>query len=693
MAQDYLDDLINPELGKKQSATSGRTEQAQFGARVSEPTIEQESGEYTQGVGGSFLAGVPINKQDAISFLSKRTGLPKTRFVITSKGDIAYKGDDDKYYPAVSSTGYYAPDVMQGLLEVGAGAYGSRFGPFTSPVVGGGTSGAIEYGRQKWGQELSGSDTIDPFRVGVATFLGGAGEALPTAYKMYKGSRIADDIADLNKADLENILNLSEKYDVPLTTAEATDLSSLKAKQFVASKSTQTSRKLDAFYKQRARKVEDAVNNYLDNISLQKETYLGGKTGIETIAARKAQLKQSRKQATEPLYQEALQDAKPVDTTNIIYKIDGFLETAKGDSVGVFNKVKNDFYRSTEIPVIDKATGKPVLDKFGQPKMTVVRDLDTRPEALHELKESLDAMYRGEDVKGLDAKVQAKLQEIKDDLNNAIRKDNKLYKEADATYSELSKPIDELDDSKVGDIVKRLKDFDRDKFIDKLFKDSDPMSIRYAKEQMEKVNPEAWNEVTRGWLQKNWEQASKQFRAQKDAPIDAGLSWKNLLLGDQKSQRTLKAALSPEQYDTLVELSTVLEVAGSVKKVDSGTAFNTQMIEEFKKSGWDIVDIDFTKPAGTVIKALREKKFRDNIDQFTDIILDPTKINELKELQKIPPGRPEFIGGLVNVLTQTGAKEITKPSLGSEMYSLQETQEKELDKEQGANYLNDLLGL
>lgn len=693
MAQDYLDDLINPELGRKQSATSGSVEQAQFGKRVSEPKIEEGSGELTQGFGSSFLAGVPINKQDAISYLSQRTGLPVTRFVITSEGNIAYKGDDGKFYPAVNQAGYYAPDIAQGIGDVFAGAIGSRFGPLGASSFTGTSSGLLEEGRQAWGRELADSETKDRLRTGLAFGFGAGGELLPTAYKAYKGSQMADDIADLNPEDLSNILKLSEKYDVPLTTAEATDLSSLKAKQFVASQSTKTSKKFDEFYEMRRKKVEDAVNNYLDNISVQKETYLGGKTGIETVNARKQQLKDARKEATEPLYKKAVQDADSVDTQDIIYKIDGFLDTAKGDSVAVFKKVRDDFYRTTEVPKIDPETGKQAVDKFGQPQTTFVRELDDRPEALHELKQSLAAMYKGEDVVGLDAKVQAKLMEIKSDLNNAIRKNNKLYKEADAKYSELSKPIDELEESKVGDIVKRMKEYDREKFIDKLFKDSDPMSIKYAKEQMEKINPEAWNEVTRGWLQRNWETASKQFRAQKGAPVDAGLSWKNLLLGDQKSQRTLKAALTPQQYDTLVELSTVLETAGKVKKIDSGTAFNTEMLADFKRSGWDIADIDFAQPAKTFIRALKEKKFRSNINKFTDLVLDPTKLDQLKELQKVPKDTPAYIGGVMNILLQTGQRELTSPSLGSEMYSLQERQEKEEAKNQGANYLNDLLGL
>jgi len=692
MAQDYLDDLINPELGRKQSATSGSVEQANFGKRVSEPKIEEESGELTQGLGSSFLAGVPINKQDAISYLSKRTGLPVTRFVITSEGNIAYKGDDGKFYPAVNQAGYYAPDIAQGIGDVFAGAIGSRFGPFGASAFTGTSSALLEEGRQAWGRELADSETKDRFRTGASFVLGAGGELLPTAYKAYKGSSLVRDIDELNEKDLLNILKMSKKYDVPLTTAEATDLSSLKAKQFVASQATQTSKQFDKFYKMRRDKVEDAVNKYLDSISVQKETYLGGKTGIETITNRKEQLKNARREATEPLYTEALKDAQPVDTKDIVKKLDAMIDISKGRETQVLQKIKNDFYRNVEQVKLD-VNGNPIKDKFGKPVVENVRVLDDRPQALQRLKMELDTYLRSEDVVGLDSVIQGEIKGVRNDLKNAVRQDNDLYKQADSKYAELSKPIDELEESKVGDIVKRMKGYDRDKFIDKLFKDSDPISIKYAKEQMEKVNPEAWNEVTRGWLQRNWETASKQFRAQKDAPIDAGLSWRNLLLGDQKSQRTLKAALSPEQYQTLVELSTVLEYAGKVKKVDSGTAFNTEMIAEFKKSGWDIADIDFAQPAKTFIRALKEKKFRDNLDQFTNLVLDPKKLDQLKELQKVPKDTPAYIGGVMNILLQAGQREVTSPSLGSEMYSLQERQEKEEAKNQGANYLNDILGL
>ena len=670
----YSDKLFQPDSTSQSAISGSKAEQAKF-TRLSVPTLEEEEGKYTQGAAGSFLAGVPINRQDAIKVLSERTGLPVTRFVIDAEGNIGYKGEDNKYYPAIGSTaGYYGPDILQGGLDViGAAGATSFLGPVGAGLSSGGISAGTEAARQAYARELADSDTSDVGRIALAGLLGTAGEVAPFGVKLFKGAKQAPDLYKLNQADLQNILKLSEDFDVPLTIPELTNLPSLKSKQYVASKVGVTADKIDEFYKMRAGKVEDAVNKYLDNISLTKETWEGGKSAKDTLLKRKDDLIATRRESTKPIYDEALKNAQPVNTTDIVKKLDAMIDVSKGRETQVLQKIKNDFYRNAEQVKLD-AKGNPVKDKFGNPVVESVRVLDDRPQALQRLKMELDTYLRSEDVAGLDSVIQGEIKGIRNNLKNAVRQDNDLYKQADARYAELSKPIEEFDTSKAGDILTKIKDYDADKLVTKLFKDSDPMTIRYAKKQIESVNPEAWNEVTRAWLQQNWEQANKVFRAQKDLPKDAGLSWRNLLLGTERQRKSLEAALSPEQYKSLQDLSTVLEAAGRVEKGNSLTAFSQEALKDFKKSGWDLADIEITKPQGTILQVLKDRAFEKNVNKFTDIILDPAKMKELDELKKLPSGSLELVSGVTRLLT-------VGPTIGSpsnverERQQLQKTQE------------------
>jgi len=669
---DFTKEYFNKQ---KQSATSGKsTEQKRF-TSLSVPTLEEEEGQYTQGATGSFLAGVPINRQDAIKVLSERTGLPVTRFVIDAEGNIGYKGDDGKYYPAIGSTaGYYGPDIFQAGLEgIGAAGATSFLGPVGAAATSGGIGVGLEAGRQAYGRYLADSDTSDVGRIALAGLLGTAGEIAPFGVKLIKGSKQAPDLYKLNQADLQNVLKLSEDFDVPLTIPELTNLPSLKSKQYVASKVGVTADKIDEFYEMRAGKVEDAVNKYLDNISLTKETWEGGKSAKNTLLKRKEDLIITRREATKPIYDEALKNAQPVDTTDIVNKLDAMIDVSKGRETQVLQKIKNDFFRNAEQVKLD-AKGNPVKDKFGKPVVENVRVLDDRPQALQRLKMELDTYLRSEDVVGLDSVIQGEIKGIRNDLKNTVSQNNDLYKQADTRYAELSKPIDEFDASKAGDILTKIKDYDADKLVTKLFKDSDPMTIRYAKKQIESVNPEAWNDVTRAWLQQNWEQASKVFRAQKDLPKDAGLSWRNLLLGTERQRKALEAALSPEQYKSLQDLSTVLEAAGRVEKGNSLTAFSQQALKDFKKSGWDLADIELTKPQGTLLQVLKDRAFEKNVNKFTDIILDSTKMKELDELKKLPSGSLELVSGVTRLLT-VGPTIGSPRSISSEQQKLERMQQ------------------
>lgn len=677
--------------GNVTSAISGsRPEQAVFKS-LSVPTIEPVAGKETAGFGVSLKAGIPINRQDAIRVLSKELNIPVNRFVIDDQGNIGYKGDDGKYYPAIGSkAGYYAPDIAQTAADIGIGVVGSLTSPFTGGagsalLVGGGTA-ATEALRQELGRQVADSETSDPFRIGISGLLGVAGESIPASYKYLKSQDIAKDIAQLDSQSMKRLLDLAEKEGIDLTTAEASDLASLISKQATLTKLPETATKMDKFYKQRYKQVQDAVDNYLTKISPTVEVEEAGRVGQEALINRRNQLKQQRYNETKPLYDQALANAEPVDTSALVNKLDDMISMSKGRERQALEKIKKDFYYQKPEKVIDAKTGREVVQ---------YKDvLDDRPQALQRLKMELDSYVKSDEVTGLDSVIQGEIKSINKNLKDLIRQDNPLYKEADTLYAQLSQPIEEFDKRRAGASLTKISEDNLNTFAKRVFQNSDPTSIRYAREQIEAVDPQAWKDVTRAWLQDNWENAIKQSKSAKDLNLDAGLSWRNLLFGDQKSDRALKAALTEVEYQGLKDLTDVLQAAGRVKKFGSDTAFNEQTMRQLTDSARNKL-AKILSPRQTAINWLNDIALNKNANAFADIILDPNRIKELKELKKVPYGSAAFSSGVIQLFLDSGigldGRVGSVGDIAGEQKALEETQTTK--KEESSSIVNQLLGL
>ena len=511
---------------------------------------------------------------------------------------------------------------------------------------------------------------------------------MPAGYKYLKSQNIAKDIAQLDSASMKRLMDLAEKEGIDLTTAEASDLASLISKQATISRLPETATKMDKFYKQRYKQVQDAVDNYLTRISPTTEIEEAGRAGQEALINRRNQLKQQRYNQTKPLYDQALEGAEPVNTLPLVNKLDDMISMAKGRERQALEKIKKDFYYQKPEKVIDAKTGREVVR---------YKDvLDDRPQALQRLKMELDSYVKSDEVTGLDSVIQGEIKSINKNLKELIRQDNPLYKEADTLYAQLSQPIEEFDKRRAGASLTKISEDNLNSFAKRVFQNADPTSIRYAREQIEAVDPLAWKDVTRAWLQDNWEQSIKQAKGAKDVNLDAGLSWRNLLFGDQKSDRALKAALTETEYQGLKDLTDVLQAAGRVKKVGSDTAFNAQTIEQLTNSAQNKL-AKILSPRQTAIDWLNQIALNKNANAFADIILDPKRLKELKELKKVPYGKAAFASGVIQLFLDSGigidGRVGLESDISGEQKALEEMQTKKQKEEQPLSITNQLLGL
>jgi hypothetical protein len=610
------------------------------------------------GAGTAFMGGIPTDKQSAIKYFAQKRGIPATRYRVID-GNIAYQADDGKFYKEIvtplETAGYYAPDVLEAVPEVATGIATSVASPAVAIPATMGVAGGSNYLRQLIGQQLTGTP-VDPLQVGISAGTAGIAEAVPFGVKALRERKTVRDIAGLDAQAMKDIQSRARDLNISLTPAEITQLNSLMSQQKVLGNIPDSSKKMQQFYEFReTEQIQPAVEKFLSQVSDVTEQTQAGKLGIDALTARKAQLEEARELATEPLYKASFAEAQPVDVTNIVKNIDEKLKTAKGEQAAFLAKTKSLLYK--EPPVID-ANGNVLRQGV----------LDDRLDALQNAKFQMDKMFKEDVFSSLDKKIQGQLKDIQNNLVRTMGVNNPKYLEANKAFAEASKPIEEFTTRKTGTSLTQISPDNLNQFASRVFSGNDPQTIRYVREQIEATNPEAWQAVTRAYMQDVWEKALTPSKAQKGVKLDTGAEWQNLLLGSRKQQESLRAALGDDAFMALRDLSSVLKSAGSVKKLGSDTAFNQQILKEMQRDA----ELDPTGIAARIVGTgispqdwgrrinewASERAFAKNADKLANIITSPQGMQQLKELRQMSPTSAKTWAAWSQLLTNYGLIEL-----------------------------------
>lgn len=610
------------------------------------------------GAGTAFMGGIPTDKQSAIKYFAEKRGIPTTRYRVID-GNIAYQADDGKFYKEIvtplETAGYYAPDVLEAAPEVATGIFTAPSSPAVAIPVTSAVAGGANYLRQKIGEQLTGTP-VDPLQVGLSAGTAGIAEAVPFGVKAFRERKTVRDIGGLDAFAMKELQSKAKNLGIDLTPAEVTQLNSLMSQQKVLGNIPASSKKMQQFYEVReTEQIQPAVEKFLSEVSQVSDQTQAGKLGLDALNARKAQLEEARDLATSPLYEASFREAKPVDVTNIVKNIDQKLKTAKGEQAGFLTRTKALLYK--EPPVID-ADGNVIKQGV----------LDDRLDALQNAKFQMDKMFKDETFTSLDKKIQAQLTEIQQNLVRTMGKDNPKYLEANKAFADASKPLEEFTTRKTGTSLTQISPDNLNQFASRVFSGNDPQTIRYVRQQIEATNPEAWQAVTRAYMQDVWEKALTPSKGQKGMKLDTGAEWQNLLLGGRKQQDALRAALGDDSFMALRDLSGVLKSAGSVKKLGSDTAFNQEIIREMTKAAEQDPTGIAARIIGTGISPqdwgrrinewATERAFAQNADKLADIITSPQGIQQLKELRKMSPTSAKTWAAWSQLLTNYGLIEL-----------------------------------
>jgi hypothetical protein len=625
-------------------------------------------------VGTAFMGGIPTDKQAAVNYFAKQRGISPSRYRVID-GDIAYQADDGKFYKEVSGLGataaYYAPDVAEMVPDIGAGVALAPLALLGAPGAAaaatgvGGVAATTNYLRQKIAERISGQQ-VDPFQVGLSGLLSGAAELAPVARQAFVERRLAKDIAQVNPQMVQSLRSKAGQLGIPITPAEITNLSSLMSQQKVLGNVPESSIVMQKFYKEREAKVQNAVDDYLKSLSQVEDRAAAGNRGLQALEAQKQNLMKAREDAVEPIYRAAFEASVPVNTEPVFDQINNMLKTqpASGKTAAYLNKIKNLITRN-DIPEVDKF-GNPVVDEFGQ--NVFKSGAEDRLPNLQNAKIEIDSLFKEDAFSSLDKTMQAKLVQIKDNLLNQMGKDNPDYIAANKQFELLSQPINEFNERITGVSLMQMSPDNIKNFANRIFENPSPETIKYAKKQIiAGGGEEAWNAVTRAFLEEQWNLAKKPAKSQQGVKLDTGNTWQNIILGDQKSLKAIKAALPPDQFNALRDLAEVLEATGRVKKLGSDTAFNQLITEELFKNppmtsittgaARVVGGIKLDQPAKVLADWAIRKDASTNAEQLAKIITSPDGISRLKELKKMSPTSAKRWAGTAQLLVDYGILE------------------------------------
>jgi hypothetical protein len=618
---------------------------------ISEPSM-------AAGAGTAFMAGIPTDKQAAINYFAKQRGISPRRYTVID-GDIAYQADDGKFYKEVVGAGskaaYYAPDVAEMVPDIAAGI---ALAPtaLVNPLVAAGGVGSVAAGtnylRQKIGQAIAGQE-IDPYQVGLAGLLSGGAELAPVARQAMVERRLAKDIAQVNPNTIASLRSKAGKVGVDLTPAELTDLASLMAQQKVIGNVPESTKKMQDFYKKREGQVQNAVDDYLSTLSKVEDQAVAGNRGVQALEVQRENLIRARSDAVAPIYQAAFDSSVPVNTQPVLDQIDNMLKTQPptGKAAGYLRKIKDLIQR----PDIDPEGN--VLNTF--------RGEDRLPN-LQNAKFEIDAMLKDEAFGSLDKTIQGQITGIQKNLVERMGAENADYVAANRMFERLSAPINEFNERITGVSLMQMSPDNLKNFANRIFQNPSPETIKYAKQQITAGGgEEAWNAVTRAFLEEQWTLAKKPSKSQQGAKFDTGNTWQNVIMGDPKQMKAMQAALNPAQFQALRDLAEVLEAAGRVKKLGSDTAFNQLITEELMKNPpATSITTGVARATGAALQPQNwgkmiadwavKKDASANAANIANIITSPDGISRLKELKKMSPTSAKRWAGMAQLLSGAG---------------------------------------
>jgi hypothetical protein len=404
-------------------------------------------------------------------------------------------------------------------------------------------------------------------------------------------------------------------------------------------------------------KIRNAIDSFLDTIAPAENTPQAASSVRNASKNAISDADKARQDISEPFYKAAEASGAQVDVKPIVDYINDQLKTAKGDRAAALNKTLT------------------LLKPANAPD---AKDFDTTVAGLHSTKLSIDEMINGAGDSSLGRTTKQNLVNIKNQLVDQLATASPEYELGRSTFSKESAPYNQLKDSVIGKIAD-TKDTQLKTIATTLFdpKESDPRVLLQAKSVIQKQSPDAWNAITRSYLQ-------SQFEGMKDAVQNGasfGKAFASKVMGTSKQREMLMTALSdnPEALENFKLIARVMPRLGIAGDVGSPTATRLMALakdsafgglaggiagyvgsgEEGAKTG-ALTGLVLGHAGAKVYQKLSYTILKNQKASLAEAVLNPRYAPEMAVIRKLNPNSQQAVSALTNLLTKIGEQETSK---------------------------------
>lgn len=538
--------------------------------------------------------------------------------------DIAGEGlqDEFPYFKVPESVGKRAERTSQAHLNLApfamGGAAGAGGGALAKRVLG----SSLASGGHDVAQQAMQTGEVDPGQAAIATGLGGVGQAggelIGKGLSKLASRGVAPDIARLDPAKTQELVDASQRQGIQLTPAETTGLPSLMQQQKQLGNTMGAGDDLADFMRTRAKdQINPAVNRFLEGVSPVEGAEVAG--DLTRAASKKAMSTVATNRAAQasPIYQKAFAEKAPVDVSGVIDTIDAkMIEFPEGGKVRAALTKARGFMQSSR----------------GDLKL------------LHGSKLEIDDMLKPGHDSAVIGTAKRELQLVKTELLKAMDKASPDYASARSIFGDLSPGLERVYEGVTGTISK-MKDVRLQAVAGKLFQQGQspgPRAVAEARKQLQAADPDAWQAIKRAFLEEKWIKAGKQtLESQGQAPVNAGAKFRLELMGTEKQLDILKAALDPQELAAMDDLAKVLEATGRVKPIGSDTAWNIEANKVARNASSSVLSRILRMGSVDVLKDTAklwdDANFISHSRELVDMITSPDGMSLLKELNQLSP--------------------------------------------------------
>lgn len=357
--------------------------------------------------------------------------------------------------------------------------------------------------------------------------------------------------------------------------------------------------------------LDSAVNRVMDLVANATPMEIGAARGVNAAQMAITAAKAKRDKAVEPFYEQARKVVLGADV----------VETLSKD------------------PLIARAARRVKSDPVYQRKLA---DLPENSVGYwQQVKRNLDAGYETAASSG-NKTVASEYADAARQLNQKLGAASPEYALANKHFEEQTRKIIEpLENSAVG-ILANIKNPRLATAAAKILGDKNISvdQIVWARKQIAKQDPEAWNGLVRQYLGGAWNKALKE--TQTGTAVNPAGKLRQALIGTPQDKLRMQAMLPPGAVQAFDDLMMAAESLARTPIAGSNTMRDTEIKDQLKGAGATTLRW-LTSPRQSLVDAAEQRALEQNTVAITEAILDPTKQKQLKAVVRMAPSTRKAI--------------------------------------------------